>query len=68
MRRRALEQEKVKKDTNPNSLLQDGSLVARDENAQYHVELDSKVILIKRPAVDHLTSGVQIKTEINGVA
>ena len=49
MKRRALEEEKNKKPEDPNALLKDGFAISNSESASYHVELNNKVILIKRP-------------------
>jgi hypothetical protein len=49
MKRRALEEEKAKKVEDPNGLLKDGFAISNNDSVSYHVELNNKVILIKRP-------------------
>ncbi len=65
MKRRAKEEEKTQKDVDPNGLYQDGSTVAHNDSALYHVELNNKVILIKKPQVDHMQGGYVIKSVVN---
>jgi hypothetical protein len=49
MKRRAKEEEKAKKEEDPNALLKDGFAISNNDSGNYHVELNNKVILIKRP-------------------
>ena len=49
MKRRAEEEQKAKKEEDPNGLLKDGFAISNNDSASYHVELNNKVILIKRP-------------------
>ncbi len=65
MKRRAKEEEKTQKDFDPNGLYQDGSTVSHNDSALYHVELNNKVILIKKPQVDHMQGGYVIKSVVN---
>ena len=65
MKRRAKEEEKPKKEEDPNALLKDGFAISNNDSGNYHVELNNKVILIKRPQVDHLQVGFTPKTAVN---
>ncbi len=65
MKRREEEQKKVKKEEDPKGLLQDGLLIPSSvDPSNYHVELNNKVIMIKRPNVDNIQSGIVLKSAV----